>query len=229
MGMFDYVNCEYPLPGEPVLESARQFQTKDLECALDTYTITEDGQLEVLRWREGGDVAETLEHFTGEIVFYGSNWAASGPGQYTSDGNDLYSYEFKAVFTDGKLQSLVDVGRSVEPALDVREMPNLFTRPTPEESEARKQRVEESLMGREICVWWGGDTAEPYQAKVVAENTRNLVIESEQCGFEILHRSDRDRIFFDNQADGQAYKDYRKAEWDRRQKEFDTKIAAKNA
>lgn len=43
MGMFDTVRCEYPLPdpGHQDLE----YQTKDLECLLDTFTITRDGRL----------------------------------------------------------------------------------------------------------------------------------------------------------------------------------------
>jgi hypothetical protein len=43
MGLFDTVNCEYPLPeaGHQDLE----FQTKDLDPGLDHYTITRDGRL----------------------------------------------------------------------------------------------------------------------------------------------------------------------------------------
>jgi hypothetical protein len=43
MGMFDTVYCEYPLPD--ARHQDLDFQTKNLECALDTYTITRDGRL----------------------------------------------------------------------------------------------------------------------------------------------------------------------------------------
>ncbi len=51
MGMFDYVVCEYPLPGNPpqwVIDHARtgKFQTKDTDRQwLERYTITADGRL----------------------------------------------------------------------------------------------------------------------------------------------------------------------------------------
>jgi hypothetical protein len=43
MGLFDTVRCEFPLTN-PRLQDA-EFQTKDLECFLETYTITADGRL----------------------------------------------------------------------------------------------------------------------------------------------------------------------------------------
>ncbi len=46
MGMYDEIRCEYPLPqtGYRVLPG-HTFQTKDLECLLDKYTITASGLL----------------------------------------------------------------------------------------------------------------------------------------------------------------------------------------
>ena len=51
MGMFDYINCKYPLPvPRELLDlnvdwSSKEFQTKDLENYLGNYVISEDGQL----------------------------------------------------------------------------------------------------------------------------------------------------------------------------------------
>jgi hypothetical protein len=46
MGMFDSIwRCDYPLP-DPEIQN-ESFQTKSLECALDSYRITEDGRLVV--------------------------------------------------------------------------------------------------------------------------------------------------------------------------------------
>ncbi len=50
MGMFDTIYCEYPLPD--ARHQDLDFQTKNLECFLDTYTITVDGRL-VRRARRG--------------------------------------------------------------------------------------------------------------------------------------------------------------------------------
>ena len=43
MGLFDTVRCEYPLP--EARHQGLEFQTKDLECAMDHYTITREGRL----------------------------------------------------------------------------------------------------------------------------------------------------------------------------------------
>jgi len=58
MGMFDTVYCEYPLPD--ARHQALDFQTKNLECALDTYTITQDGRL-VRRARRGWGAEAVLD------------------------------------------------------------------------------------------------------------------------------------------------------------------------
>lgn len=43
MGMFDDLRCRYPLPDPEAQEWG--FQTKDFDCLMDDYTITEDGRL----------------------------------------------------------------------------------------------------------------------------------------------------------------------------------------
>ena len=44
MGLFDTITCHYPLHGlsDP---SSIEFQTKDLECLMNSYTITREGRL----------------------------------------------------------------------------------------------------------------------------------------------------------------------------------------
>ena len=44
MGMYDYVNCEYPLPDGKVYPDG-ELQTKDFECIMDIVTITAEGRL----------------------------------------------------------------------------------------------------------------------------------------------------------------------------------------
>jgi hypothetical protein len=48
MGMFDEVICEYPLPDDLDFED-HPFQTKDLNCNLDQYTLTHEGKLVLSR------------------------------------------------------------------------------------------------------------------------------------------------------------------------------------
>ena len=45
MGMFDNIYCKYPLPEATEKIQNGDFQTENFECLMDTYTITEEGQL----------------------------------------------------------------------------------------------------------------------------------------------------------------------------------------
>lgn len=45
MGLYSNVKCEYKLPGAPREVQNDIFQTKDFECEMYDYTITEDGEL----------------------------------------------------------------------------------------------------------------------------------------------------------------------------------------
>ena len=45
MGMFDEVDCQYPLPDGFVPAEGDHAQTKDTECLLDLYQIREDGTI----------------------------------------------------------------------------------------------------------------------------------------------------------------------------------------
>lgn len=60
MGMFDDLLVDYPLPQRP--EWAKCFQTKDLSCELERYTLTEDGRLV--------DGVGALVPYTGGVNFY---------------------------------------------------------------------------------------------------------------------------------------------------------------
>lgn len=111
MGMFDYIDCEYPLPeGAPT----RNFQSKDTpDQMLTQYLITEDGRL----LNGEGELVD----FDGEIEFYHSNICASGPeGYLTDDDKPAACWIFFAIFEDGKLVSVegekeVMTGKFAEP------------------------------------------------------------------------------------------------------------------
>ena len=119
--MYDTIICEYPLPmpDDPKgYTGSHDFQTKDLDLALSSYDIDENGQLFIHRyegeWIEGNKNSESLfermSHFkttkrwleelniTTTIVFY----------DYQHSQNTDYDYfiEYEAVFIDGKMTSI---------------------------------------------------------------------------------------------------------------------------
>jgi hypothetical protein len=72
MGMFDYVRCEVPIKG--ILDSTKkEYQTKDMECYLDTYVITSYGALLRYSFIEDGSAEEIepefMEDYTNTLNF----------------------------------------------------------------------------------------------------------------------------------------------------------------
>lgn len=94
MGMFDWVNCEVPLPDGWV---GHGMQTKDLDCSMGVVTITADGRLfgdaRAGWWQEKQPDRDLQYH--GDLTFYGY-------------GKDVHSdwHEYTARFTDGQLVSI---------------------------------------------------------------------------------------------------------------------------
>jgi hypothetical protein len=70
MGMFDDVECDYPLP-DPVAQAVG-FQTKSLGCMGGHYTITFGGQLQEDAYRDGTHVPVRIWPFHGDVVMCGS-------------------------------------------------------------------------------------------------------------------------------------------------------------
>lgn len=118
MGMYDYVRCMVPLPVDGD-HSQRQFQSKSLNCDLDSIEIREDGSLWIERYdtedhsdpnAEGlmslvGKMTRVNQEmvpldFTGEIRFY-DFIATEGP-TYESRG----WFEFSAYFVKGCIKHL---------------------------------------------------------------------------------------------------------------------------
>ena len=119
--MYDTIVCDYPLPmpDEPKgYSGSDDFQTKDFDQSLATYTIDENGQLFILRfegeWEPGNKDSDSfigkLGYFkttktwqeqlntTTTIVFY----------DYIHSENTDYDYfiEYEAVFVVGKMTSV---------------------------------------------------------------------------------------------------------------------------
>jgi hypothetical protein len=181
--------------------------------------ITPAGVLQL----DGADVP-----FSGTVNFYRSNIVASGPGIYTRAGEDAHYLKYKAEFLYGKVTRIEETENRKEAALEFSEKNFGIPQPTPEERAEQKKRYAESLLGRTMCIWWGGDTAEGYTVKVVAESDQELVLQQENGKFEIMHRHSREHTLFDSYEDGKRDRDERKADWDRRKAEYEEKVAARN-
>ena len=107
MGMFDTVYVKAKLPLTEELEQLNlhwelmDFQTKDLENCLNTYTISEDGRLLNLNdawWEENSNnrVADPVSYH-GEILFY----------HYLQNVQEYdWWIDFKAYFIYGKLDKI---------------------------------------------------------------------------------------------------------------------------
>lgn len=103
MGMFDDVICDMPLPGEPK-PKRNSFQTKDFSCSFDSFRIKEDGTLWVIECHEE-DTRQLMFH--GYLNFY--TLEQEKPG---SEGDAIW-FEYRAKFTDGKLQGIEPVRISI--------------------------------------------------------------------------------------------------------------------
>ena len=113
MGMFDYIKCDYPLPLTDEIKGALpdedwseiSFQTKSLDCALETYTIEEDGQIYVERVDryidEKGIMIENpvgieKTEWTGRLLFY---------FDFFQEEHDLW-IEFEALVWKGDIKEI---------------------------------------------------------------------------------------------------------------------------
>lgn len=114
MGMFDELECEYPLPHPEHQESV--FQTKSLDCLMHRYLITRDGLLMRFSgwgWFQGDeDEAEQGTRpepervaYHGDVRFYNS---------FKLDATHWRRLEYEARFTNGVVERL----RTVEDRVD---------------------------------------------------------------------------------------------------------------
>ncbi len=128
--MFDTVYCQYPLPNPQ--HQDLDFQTKDLECLLDTYTITQEGWL----------VQHAQRGWGAERLIRDVEWPLHGDLRfYTSVKTEEPSWvEYVARFTHGRVEW-------IRPIEEVRQEPSLI-RPDwlpwaePSESEEEPETLE---------------------------------------------------------------------------------------
>ncbi len=120
MGMFDSVIIKYklPLPNESYgYTGTDQFQTKDLENALDTYELREDGTLwrqdRETEWVEGDKKGKSIIDRFGHLKTIKSWWTKINITQtikaYSyerTDGEYDYSIDYKIIFIEGTVKSV---------------------------------------------------------------------------------------------------------------------------
>ncbi|MEK6899200.1 MAG: hypothetical protein AABW79_03840 [Nanoarchaeota archaeon] len=94
MGMFDYIKCEFRSSKIDKKVKDKTFQTKDFECVMDTYIISNNGEL--IRNSINGDKEVIPYH--GDIMFY----------TFTGEHEDktFQWHEYVARFKNGKLEDI---------------------------------------------------------------------------------------------------------------------------
>ena len=120
MGMYDDIVCKYPLPFPEDTKGyiAESFQTKDLDCGLDSYEIREDGTLwlrECERAHIDGDPnGKTFSEKFGIIKETKIWWTHAKTTRtirmydYQNNDGGVYDYwvEFEIVFIDGVIDKI---------------------------------------------------------------------------------------------------------------------------
>lgn len=214
MGMFDYIKCDYPLPGVlPVFgdDGEFTFQTKDLECGMREYLIDKDGNLR----------AENVINYTGTVCFYTSNIRASGPGIYTSNGEDAVEVEYYAKFLDGKLLSIEQTGFKISPAL-----PSSVLHES-REFDFEEEYPEMPLDLKRCYVFYGGQEKGYYGTVMAMSNNQICIKIEDNVGFhkigdlEIIDKRQWGSTLFLNQEDGFADKKNRSDNWNKKVKTYE--------
>lgn len=212
MGMFDDIKCEYPLPGTPLALIVPNFQTKDLECSLDQYEITEDGRL-IQTFTSFGAEPQGFVPYTGVINFYNSNGSAGAYGIcFTSKGEDLESAEYNATFKDGIVTSIEQVEYSREPALGYKETERLLAPLFPDEVEVDESDPD---VGAQMYIQYGGDSA-GFPATLAVKGAKKWALTTEDGDIETMHPSDLGNILFHTQADAEAQRNAHTISWQQR-------------
>ena len=127
MGMFDYINCKYPLPEVDIegtsltsKELAFDNQTKDLDNTLDSYTIEEDGRISYIKYKtikyiepknkKSKNISDRLgeiqredpvtEYLKGDHLITFGNFVTKDMDKWD------YSWDFQARVDEGKVTSI---------------------------------------------------------------------------------------------------------------------------
>ena len=227
MGMFDYLHCDYPLPGNPPYGPEGHsggYQTKDLDCGLNLYKISEDGDLFVQKFNPDGELEKNSSpiNHTGIIYFYTSNVCASGPGLYTSDGSDAISVDYEAKFLNGKLVEIKETSLEVGPALPSH------TNKVYRDYEEGYPEMPQDL--KRLYVLWGSvrEDEKGYYGKIESISNKDICIKVEgdhaykkDGDLEIVQKWQWGSTIFLTEEDAFAHRDARKNSWNKYKKIYD--------
>jgi len=112
MGMFDEINCKYPLPmpeNPQGYTGSVDFQTKSLDNALDKFEIREDGTMWILNvtHEPTDDVMWPFKIKDTQWVQHNITQTIEIHDYISSDEKGLdYSIEYKIIIIDGKVQKV---------------------------------------------------------------------------------------------------------------------------
>jgi hypothetical protein len=154
MGMFDDIVCKYPLPFPEDTKGyiPNGFQTKDLDCGLDSYEIREDGTLwlrECEREHIDGDPnGKTISQKFGIIKEIKHWWTHVKTTRtirmydYQNNDGGVYDYwvEFEVVFIDGVIDKIKLIKFEINDNTKRKELHKQHV------EELKKQKVVESTM-----------------------------------------------------------------------------------
>jgi len=206
--MYDNLVCDMPLPGKrPAwLKAGHAFQSKSLDCTMETYTIAADG-------------AFSVPDFTGTVDFHWSNVVGSGPGIYTRDGEDAEHVEYQAVIVGGRVTRLEQTSYSAHAAWPASKQQMDFPRPTVEQVAAVRARRQQNWVGHRLYVLWGGQE-KGYWVKVLARSERELCVEIEETDWchhkgdlELLAVADIDRLIWESDVEALAQRSAEHKQW----------------
>lgn len=159
MGMFDYIKCEMGLPSNITFD---EYQTKDLNCTMETYTIQENGAI------------DGLEGWTGQIEFYNSNTSAGAFGQsFVTEGNEFRAVTFLATVLNGFVANIEVVEESQSAALSMTDYRLCFEQVPEIQVEINQSDFN---IGQDAWLQYGGGD-EGRAVKVVYLNSRHVVLE----------------------------------------------------
>lgn len=137
--MHDDVHCKMSLPEDApaCIKESPFFQTYDLGKGMGRWVITEEGELQCegnLEFYilgeacgfEGDMPAVAVKYKRKRIELFGSNLRGGGPrGKkyvwFTDDGSDYISITYVVQIRNGKVSSIKEKSRSVQPALPYAE------------------------------------------------------------------------------------------------------------
>lgn len=122
MGSFDQLVCRYPLPTPK--DKRFTFQTKDLDCRMADYVITEDGRLVQTGAGvfEDPPAAEAPVSFDGTLNFYHLEYLQFGPPERVGASGKLWSVpvtrlrdiEYLAHFVDDRVVRIETVRDEIQ-------------------------------------------------------------------------------------------------------------------